>query len=54
MNGFKIRQFVVVRVYAHAKEEPGITTVNDLVIPELHMCVSNRKVIGLGARVSGR
>lgn len=35
MDGLQVRELVVIGVYAHAEEETGITTVYNLVVPEL-------------------
>ncbi len=35
MDSFQIRQLIVVRIDADAEEQPSITTVYDLVVPEL-------------------
>lgn len=35
MDGFQIRELIVVRVDAHAEEETGVTAVNNLVVAEL-------------------
>lgn len=35
VDGFEPREFVVVGVDAHAKEEPGVSSVDDLVVPVL-------------------
>ena len=47
MNGFKVRKFVVTRVYAKAEEETGVTPVYDLVVAEL------RRNIGFGSVLPG-
>lgn len=35
MNCFQVRQFVIVCIDTHAKEETGISPINDLVVTEL-------------------
>lgn len=35
MDGLQVRKLVVVGVYAHAEEETGIATVNNLMVAEL-------------------
>ena len=43
MNGFKIRKFVVTRVYAKAEEETGVTPVHDLVVAELRRNIQSNQ-----------
>ena len=35
MDGLQVCELVVVRIHANAEEETGVSTVNDLVVPEL-------------------
>jgi hypothetical protein len=35
MNSFQVRQLVVICIHAEAKEESGITSIDNLIVPEL-------------------
>lgn len=35
MNSFQIRQFIVIGIYAQAEEKACISSIHDLVVPEL-------------------
>lgn len=36
MNGLEIGQLIVVRVYTYGKEQPRVSSINDLFRPELY------------------
>lgn len=52
MDGLEVRELIVVGIDADAEEETGVSSVDDLVVPELYMWQVGR--VGRESRADGR